>query len=84
MAKVKKYRGQSPRRLTEEDVGEWVNIDFRRKPGEPPKPVTVEQLRLILQTSNPLRWWQMRRDFKWAQKQLLKAGYDPEEVRWLL
>lgn len=78
-----KYKGQPKRQPTQEDLLGWIDITEARE-GKPPPRVTTEQWAAYLKAKNPARWYRMRKDFKWAQRMLLKIGVDPEEVRWLL
>jgi hypothetical protein len=78
-----KYKGQPKRQATQEDLFGWVDISDKRD-GAPPTRVTKEQWQAYLKAKNRARWYRMRKDFKWAQRMLLKIGVDPEEVRWLL
>lgn len=75
-------RSQNPRRrLNERDVAGFMHAADRRPKY---KPQRQANLKSFLRLRNPWRWRNLQRDFKWAQKQLEKAGYDPEEIRWLL
>lgn len=83
MARPKRYRGMPPRLLRADEIGTWIDISDKRD-GRPPKLVDNRARQDYLRAKNPVRWYRMKRDFKWAQRQLLKVGVDPEEVRWLL
>lgn len=67
------------RRLTERDVDSFLTATGKRPPEK-----HLLSLDQALKRENPVRWWRMKRDFKWAKKQAKKMGYDPEEIRWLL
>jgi len=69
------------RKLNENDIsGFFASAD--RRPRYRPR-VQVD-LKKMLYLRNPWRWRRMQSDMEWARKQLQKAGYDPEEIRWLL
>jgi len=78
-----KYKGKPKRQANEHDILAWVDATEQRE-GQPPPRLTTEQWAAYLKAKNPARWYRMRKDFKWAQRMLLKIGVDPEEVRWLL
>lgn len=69
------------RPLNQRDVAGFMHAADRR-----PKyrPQTQANLKRLLKLRNPWRWKKLQTEFRWAQKQLEKAGYDPEEIRWLL
>ena len=70
------------RRLTEEDVADFLNSEPK-----PPKgftPLTFGALRLSLVAKNWVRMRRLDKDFAWMQKQLKKMNVDPEAARWLL
>lgn len=51
---------------------------------EPPRSRTRDEIARMIERKNPVRWRYLKRDFKWAQKQAVKLGLNPEDVRWLL
>lgn len=69
------------RRLNEKDID-----DFMRSADARPRYTkqTTDNLRQFLKMKNPWRWRRMQADMAWARKMIKKAGYDPEEIRWLL
>lgn len=69
------------RRLNEQDID-----DFMRAAEARPRRSRrmTEDLRILLKYKNPWRWKRMQSDIRWARKTISKAGYDPEEFRWLL
>lgn len=77
-----RYRGARPRKVSDTDVALWMDSASERP--IPREWVTIKERRAILWHKSPRRWLRMQRDFKWAQRKFLKAGIDPEEVRWLL
>lgn len=69
------------RYLTENDVS-----SFMKAASERPRYTrrTREALQHMLRMRNPWRWRRLQSDLAWAKKVMVKAGYDPEEIRWLL
>jgi hypothetical protein len=45
---------------------------------------TKEDIRKVMSNRNPVRFWQLQRDFKWLQRQMKKAGLNPEDARYIL
>ena len=80
----RRYFGKAPRRLRLAEVVEIFDGADKREATPPPSPLDVVQRRDYLKAKNPMRWRRMTADFRWAQKQLLQIGIDPEDVRWLL
>lgn len=76
-------RQSEPRDLTEQDVLGWADALDRREKA-PIKPRTIQDVRALIRNRNPVRWNQMQRDFRWVQKQMKKAGLNPEDARYIL
>jgi hypothetical protein len=72
-----KKKGE-PTELNATIVGSWLGAAQKRPPTR--RLMAVEK---FLKLQNPVRVWRMKRDLKWARKCLAKAGYDPEEIRWI-
>ena len=69
------------RDLTDDDRLSWDNALSNRTFSKPRNLIEAgERIRL----RNPVRWWGMKRDYKWLQKQLKNMGVDPDQARWLL
>lgn len=64
-----------------EEVIDWVEIASKRKP---PRPRDKATLREHLKNKSPWRWAQLQRHLQWAEREMLKLGMNPEDVRWLL
>jgi hypothetical protein len=45
---------------------------------------STENISKHMRRRNRVRWWRLRRDFGWLQKELRKMGRDPEDARWIL
>jgi hypothetical protein len=48
------------------------------------KPRNRDELIESIKKKNSYRWWRLQHDYKWLQKEMRKAGYNPEEARELL
>jgi hypothetical protein len=79
----KLIRSNVRRPLTNEDHLSWQTAQDIRQ-SEPPAPRTIEDARKRLQAANPVKYRFLKRDFKWAQKEMKKMGLNPEDARWLL
>lgn len=44
----------------------------------------LEDVRQAVQKKSPRRWARIQRDYKWAEKQMLKLGLNPEDTRFIL
>lgn len=74
------YRGKPPRQLTERDVNAMYEAAIKR-----PKPIrNREQIRQIMCDKNPWRWRRLQSDMRWLRRQMKRAGFDPEDARWLV
>lgn len=70
------------RRLTTEDVEGFMTAASKQER----EPAVNRKLAMAdaLFKANPWRWWRLKGDAQWARKTLRKAGFNPEEIRWLL
>jgi hypothetical protein len=74
-------KNKQSRPLTEEDRLGWdtaLNLQPRGNPR------TFDSVRIQMRARNPVRFWQMQRDMRWLERQMKKAGYNPEDARFLL
>jgi hypothetical protein len=76
-------RNQRPRQANEDEVQGWFNSADEREQKSPVKPLNNQQRHNYLRAKNPVRYYRMRSDMRWAMKLYVKLGLDPEEVRWL-
>lgn len=72
-----------PRDLTDRDVVSWDDA-LNTREGGTTRPQTIEEVRTLLRKKDPVRWWRIKRDHRWMQKQMLKLGLNPEDARFLL
>lgn len=78
-----KYRTSPPRPASDEDRAGWfaaAETQTKQKPAMG----TREQIRGYLFSMNPVRMRRIQRDYRWMQRQMQKAGLNPEDARWLL
>lgn len=68
-----------PRKLNTDDRLAWETALDQPRPEK-----TVESIRRLMRNRNPVRWHQVQRDFKWLQRQMKKAGLNPEDARYIL
>ena len=73
--------GSQGRPLNEGDIAK-IFAAARQRPDY--KPRAKASMIQVLRLRNPWRLRRLRSDLAWARKQLEKAGYDPEEIRWLM
>lgn len=69
------------RRVQSDEVIDWIAIASKR---EPPARRDKETLRNHLKNKNPRRWAALQYHLRWAEREMLKLGLNPEDVRWLL
>lgn len=64
------------------DSTEWIS-DWPEVEGPTPG---LDRRGIIraLYIASPRRWRRMSRDFRWAQRQMVRMGRNPEDVRFLL
>lgn len=72
-----------PRDLTDEDRAGWADAQDARM-SSPMRPKTMEDVQRLIRNRNPIRWRQVRRDFRWVQKEMKKLGLNPEDARFIL
>lgn len=70
------------RDLTEEDRTGWQEAMDSRE--QSIKPRTIQDVQALLRHRNPIRWNQLRRDFRWMQKEMKRMGLNPEDARYIL
>lgn len=70
------------RNLTPVDRNGWADAQDSRAMDKGPK--DQESIRNLIRNRNPVRWWQLQRDFKWVQKEMKRLGLNPEDARFLL
>lgn len=71
----------NPRDLTPEDRESWYDAASQRPEANER---TIENLKLLIRNRNPVRWWRIRNDYKWLQREMLRLGMSPEDARFLL
>lgn len=81
MSNYNNRRRYDRRPLTEDDLQSWQDAVTKRPTG---KAKTEEDVKALIRNRNPVRWWQLQRDFKWVQKEMKKMGLNPEDARFLL
>jgi hypothetical protein len=70
------------RKLDEETIDSFFGAaDERHKHM---KPRNRDEIIELVTRSNTYRWWRLKHDYKWLQKQMKKHGYNPDEARELL
>lgn len=75
-------RSNLRRSPTEAERLGWDNALTERSKDAPPK--TLTSIRTLIKNKNPVRWWQLQRDFKWVQKEMKKMGLNPDDARYIL
>lgn len=74
-------RGDPPRLPTSDDVDNWfASADNRR----PPSSKTRKELQTLLKRKNPVRYFRMKSDLRWAQRILKREGRNPEDARFVI
>lgn len=71
-----------PRRLTVQDLTAFQDAQDERFSKRELR--RIEDVRAEISKVNPVKFWQMRRDFKWLQRQMKKLGLNPEDARYIL
>lgn len=72
-----------PRNLTEQDRLEWEQAQDERMI-QPLKPRTRDEVRNAIKYRNPVRWWQIQRDFSYLRREMKRLGLNPEDARWII
>ena len=75
----KNYVGQPSRLLRDKDVLGWMEAADQR-----PQQRTRESIIRAIRRRNPIRWRRLQHEIRWVQKEMKKAGLNPEEWRYLL
>lgn len=71
-------RDNTPRPMSDEDFDSIMST-------KPPRSQrTTGDIRRALYERNPVRWRRLQREIKWARKQMVKMGLNPEDLRWVL
>jgi hypothetical protein len=70
-----------PRDLTDDDRAGWDAALSAQPRG---KQATIDDVKQLIRHRNPIKWWQMQRDFKWLQGEMKRLGLNPEDARFLL
>lgn len=65
--------------LDDDDIESFWSASDKRT-----RPITREEIIAHLEKKNSVRMWQLRRNFKWMQRQMKKLGLNPEDARELL
>lgn len=66
------------RPLTDEDMSSWFAAAERQDGYQPPR--GREAVRRHLTKRNAVRFWRLKRDYKWLRKELAKIGINPEDA----
>jgi len=75
------HASNSQRHLSQDDVEGWLDAASKRNP---PRPRDRRSLREYLEARNHRRWRILQRQLRWAEKELLKLGMNPEDTRWII
>jgi hypothetical protein len=70
-----------PRFIGDDVIDGWLKAASQRKP---PAKRDRATLRNYLHARSPWRWRRLQRDLRWAERQLLRLGMNPEDARWIL
>lgn len=70
------------RNLTDQDyIDMHAALNERERLVDPDE---ILRMREVLRVRNPVRWWSLQREFKWAQKEMKRLGLNPDNARYLL
>ena len=81
---VKPASWSQRRPLTEEDRVGWYDAQDTMRRNMSKEPKNIESVRRLIRHRNPVRWYNLQRDFKWVQKEMKKMGLNPEDARYIL
>lgn len=72
-------------RATDEELVGWNDaLDMRENTAYSRIPLqTREDVIRAVRRTNPIKYGQIMRDYKWLQKQMKKLGLNPEDARYL-
>jgi hypothetical protein len=71
----------NPRDLTNDDRLDW-DTALSKQPRIRQR--TLDDVKRLMRNRNPIRFAQLQRDYRWLEKQMKKAGLNPEDARYLL
>lgn len=80
---ITKKEPARPRDLTYEDRESWADAQDERM-SAPPPPKKIEDIQALIRNRNPVKWHQVRKDFRWVQKEMKRLGLNPEDARFIL
>ena len=72
-------RNPVPRKLNEDDVFSFNLSAQKRMPVR-----TRQDIMAHMERKNGWRWWRLKHDYKWLQREMRKLGYNPDEAKDLL
>lgn len=76
-------RAKNVRRdIDESDRLAWYDAATEREKAI--KPQTIQDVQALIRNRNPIRWIQLRGHYKWLQKEMKRAGLNPEDARYIL
>ena len=71
-----------PRILQQDDIDSWMSAADERS--RKPSPSTQDEIVKAIRKRNFVRWWRLKRDYKWLCKEMKRLGLNPEDARFLL
>lgn len=77
--KGSRFSGVDKHLLDDDDIESFWSASDKRT-----RPLERHEILAYLERKNSVRMWQLRRNFKWMQKQMKKMGLNPEDARELL
>lgn len=77
--KGRRFASVDKHTLDDADIESFWSSSSRRT-----RPLSRDEILAYLEKKNGYRMWQLRRNFKWVQKQMKKMGLNPEDARELL
>lgn len=66
-------------------MSDYIPLDWDDLPDEPYyAAATRNQLREFMKSRSRRKWNRLQRDFRWLQLEMVEAGLNPEDARFLL
>jgi hypothetical protein len=75
------HASNGQRLLSQDDLDGWLDAASKRNP---PAARDRNTLRNYLKAKNRRRWRILQRHLRWAEREMLKLGLNPEDTRWIL
>jgi len=75
------HASNGQRQISQDDLDGWLDAASKRNP---PRKRDRNTLRDYLKARNPYKWRMLQKYLRWAEKELLKLGMNPEDTRWII